>query len=885
MNRFRYIYVCVFLVLLCLLLSPSIKAQDYANDLIKAQTALKSGDYKTARELFEPLIEKVKQSDRMQVMGYFDTFAETGEYEAGLKEVETYLKKFPKDPYLLNYKGRLLTAVGKYREAEQAFMESRQGNIDYYRNIFDLAELFVITGRRYEANSLFNELIRLYNLSKFKTADDIAIAAKSFAALGKTHEANNAFREANKIDPQNIVVLQWWGNLFAEKFNTDQACANYEEAMEINSQKSDLYTDYARAVESFTAMEELAHTALKINPNNGEAYCILAEIYILDGKYSEAENAVKTALSVNPSSVSALGYLATIYHLRDEKERYNEIEQKVLAINPSPALFYYIIADNCVRRFRYKDAVTFSYSAVSSNNQFWNAYVLLGTNLMRIGQIQEAYRYLQRAFDNDPFNGYAMNILNLIDGYKNFDQLESEHFSLLINKSESGVLGKAVLTLAEAWLDSLASRYNYRPPGKILIEAYNNHSDFAVRISGVPGLELVGVCFGEVVAFDTPEAQAGYAKDMGYDPQRYNWSRTLWHELSHVMALQISDYRVPRWFTEGLSVYEEQRAQQAWGRDMDLELYTGFNLNKLISLEEINQGFTRPQYPNQLLLTYYQSSKLIDFIVRNYGFKTIADLLAEFGKGNDLNSSFQTVLHKTPETIEKEYYNQLSEEAKKYERVTSGLDYLFTPVTQQVYISKTRADSLAAENPLFNTLKSGFELLSKQQYDEAEKQFNEALQLFPDFVDPGNAYEGLIEVYRRTEQSSKLQEMLERYVSVNECAAEEALELAGLYQAQNRPDKTEFYYHRSFEVQPYNIAAHRSFAEFYAGNKQYQKEAGEREIVVALEPLDKSQALYYLALSLYNNGQVNEAKTVVVRALEIAPGYREAQKLLLQCIK
>ena len=80
---------------------------------------------------------------------------------------------------------------------------------------------------------------------------------------------------------------------------------------------------------------------------------------------------------------------------------------------------------------------------------------------------------------------------------------------------------------------------------------------------GLPGLVgALGACFGSVVAMDSPRARP---------PGEFSWQATLWHELAHVFTLQLSKYRVPRWLTEGISVYEEHRRSPAWGRELTLE--------------------------------------------------------------------------------------------------------------------------------------------------------------------------------------------------------------------------------------------------------------------------------------------------------------------------
>ena len=56
----------------------------------------------------------------------------------------------------------------------------------------------------------------------------------------------------------------------------------------------------------------------------------------------------------------------------------------------------------------------------------------------------------------------------------------------------------------------------------------------------------------------------------------FNWGSTAWHELAHTFTLGLSQYRAPRWFSEGLSVLEERRARPAWGADASVEFLAAY---------------------------------------------------------------------------------------------------------------------------------------------------------------------------------------------------------------------------------------------------------------------------------------------------------------------
>ena len=60
--------------------------------------------------------------------------------------------------------------------------------------------------------------------------------------------------------------------------------------------------------------------------------------------------------------------------------------------------------------------------------------------------------------------------------------------------------------------ENVRAKYRFTPKGPIIIEIFQNHEDFAVRTLGIPGLGALGVCFGFVVAQDSPAARVALRK-------------------------------------------------------------------------------------------------------------------------------------------------------------------------------------------------------------------------------------------------------------------------------------------------------------------------------------------------------------------------------------
>ena len=117
------------------------------------------------------------------------------------------------------------------------------------------------------------------------------------------------------------------------------------------------------------------------------------------------------------------------------------------------------------------------------------------------------------------------------------------------------------------------------------MEIFPEQKDFAVRTFGMPGNPgYLGVCFGSVITANSPASQA---------PNPANWEDVLWHEFCHVVTLTATRNRMPRWLSEGISVYEERQANPLWGEKMNLA-YRDMILNgELTPLGKLSGAFLR----------------------------------------------------------------------------------------------------------------------------------------------------------------------------------------------------------------------------------------------------------------------------------------------------
>src|SRR5262245_24009496 len=171
------------------------------------------------------------------------------------------------------------------------------------------------------------------------------------------------------------------------------------------------------------------------------------------------------------------------------------------------------------------------------------------------------------------------NLLQLRDALSKYVTLEEEPFHVRMEAREAKVYGRDVMQLLQRARKTLGEKYGWMPETPIIVEIFPRPNDFAVRTFGMPGASgYLGVCFGTVITANSPASQKEHPA---------NWQAVLWHEYCHVVTLELTKHRIPRWLSEGISVYEERQANPAWGQQMNPEFRKRILSGRLTAIRQL----------------------------------------------------------------------------------------------------------------------------------------------------------------------------------------------------------------------------------------------------------------------------------------------------------
>ena len=713
--------------------------------------------------------------------------------------------------------------------------------------------------------------------------------APSRVALGKTllllggvdaRQVLELFYDrVKKEEPESPDAYFASGELALEKNDYALAAEAFQDAIKRSPNDPDAHFGLARSFpdDAKRANAALAK-ALELNPRHVDSLLFQADNLIDQEGYDQAEELLKTVLDINPKHARAWSYRAVLAHLKAEPEKEKAHRAKALSTWETNPEVDHLIGQKLSQHYRFAEGETYQRQALKFDPAYRPAKAQLCQDLMRLGSEDEGWNLAAEVFKEDPYNVLAYNLVTLRDHLAKFRTLKDDHFVVRMDELEADLYGRRAQRLLERARQKLCAKYNVQLRETIVVEIFPQQKDFAIRTFGLPGgAGFLGVCFGNVVTVNSPASRGG-------NPS--NWEAVLWHEFCHVITLNKTRNKMPRWLSEGISVYEERQEVPAWGQSMNpryRELILGGGATPV---SKLSGAFLKPPTPMHLQFAYYESSMVVEYVIGRFGIEAIQKVLADLGEGVAINDALAK--HTEPiEALDASFEKWLRAQAEQLGTPPEGaqIDWARPELPLDADSAAMAAWNKAHPNNFYGLLGEGRALVAEQKWQAAKGPLEKAAALYPACGEAGGPYVLLAATYRGLGDTAGERKMLEKHVALDADAIEPRIRLIEIATAQKDWQSVRQVAEQVLAINPLVPAPHRSLAQAAEALNDRTAAAEAHRTLLRLDPLDRSEHHYKLARLLLEESKLPEARRQAVMALEEAPRYRDAHRVLLEIVE
>lgn len=824
-----------------------------------------------------------------------------------------------------------LLAQGLYPEAEAAIshgLTRAPNSIRLRVRGYDTANAAGNPGRAWLRLREINDLV-VARPWAYRDAPDLVAVGRAALLMGADPKTvlERFYGAAQKADPTLRDVPLATGQLALDKNDYALAAKTFTEALEKFPNDPEFLHGLARAYEpsARNRMLEFSETALKHNENHVPSMLLLADHLVAAEAYAEADKMLNRALRVNPWHPEAWAYRAVLAHLRNDNNGEQEARQKGLRFWPTNPRVDHLIGLKLSQKYRFAEGSVYQRQALAFDPDFLPAQIQLAGDLLRLGNDVEGWKLVDAVQRKDAYDVTAYNLVTLQSTMRKFTAVTNEHFVIRMSEHEAALYGERALALLETARTRLTEKYGVELEAPTYIEIFPEQKDFAVRTFGMPhNPGFLGVCFGRVVTANSPASQGG-------NPS--NWEAVLWHEFAHVVTLQMTKNKMPRWLSEGISVYEELQANPAWGQTMNPRYREMVLGEDLTPVSELSSVFMTAKSDLHVQFAYYQSALVVEYLVGKFGFDKLKAILRDLGEGADINDAIQK--HTAPmKQIEKEFAAFAKAKAEAlgpgldWEKPKAGGSFLGrlglrgSPSLPGVDVKKAEPSPQPADHPAqdlpqdpnarvltnrygiakvddppakpaevtakssakanyWTLLEQATRMLADKNWTAAKTPLKTLIELYPDQSGPNNAFAMLAAVHRGLNETPEERAALEQWAAREADALDAYLRLMELASESQEWKVVAQNAERFLAVNPLLPQPYRFLASASEALGETQPAIGAYQKLLRLDPADPADVHFRLARLMHSNNDL-AAKRQVLQALEEAPRFRAAHRLLLE---
>lgn len=713
----------------------------------------------------------------------------------------------------------------------------------------------------------------------YRDPSDMVALGRAALLLGADPKTvlERLFNPAQKADPELREAWLANGELALDKNDFALAAKTFSEALKKFPHDADMLNGLARAYQpnARAKMLELTETALEKNENHLPSLLLLTDHLVDAEEYTEAEAMLARALKVNPWHPEAWAYRAVLAHLRNDPVGEAQARENGLKYWRNNPAVDHLIGTKLSQKYRFSEGAACQQQALAFDPGYLPAQIQLAEDLLRLGEETAGWQLAENVQKQDAYDVTAYNLVTLRGTMQKFQTLTNADFILRMSPREAALYGDRALALLGQAKAKLTDKYGITIESPTVIEIFPEQKDFAVRTFGMPhNPGFLGVCFGRVVTANSPASQGG-------NPS--NWEAVLWHEFCHVVTLQMTKNKMPRWLSEGISVYEELQQNPVWGQTMNPRYREMVLGEDLTPVSELSSAFMTAKSSLHVQFAYYQSALVVEYLVGQYGFASLKAILRDLANGVDINDAIAK--HTAPmKQIEKEFatFAKAKAEAlgpeldwKKPGEAGSRFRSLGLP---DVKLATPDADKSKNYWVLFNSATAA---ISEKKWEAAKVPLNKLIELYPDQSGPNNAYAMLATVHRNLNETAAEHAALEKWAAQEADALDAYSRLMELAEADKAWKAVTQNAERFLAVNPLLPLPYRYLATASEQLGETQRAIGAYEKLLLLDPADPADVHFRVArLMSVNNDPA--AKRHVLQALEEAPRFRDAHRLLLE---
>ncbi|MCE3016687.1 MAG: hypothetical protein LW870_12575, partial [Pirellula sp.] len=432
-------------------------------------------------------------------------------------------------------------------------------------------------------------------------------------------------------------------------------------------------------------------------------------------------------------------------------------------------------------------------------------------------------------------------------------------------------------------------KYKVQLEEPIYVEIFPKQKDFAIRTFGMPGGQgFLGVCFGRLITANSPAA-------LQVDS---NWKSVLWHEYCHVITLQKTKNKMPRWLSEGISVYEERLRDKTWGQTWD-PTYREMTLGEdFVPLSKLSGAFLNPKTPMHLQYAYFESSLAVEFYVEKFGLPALLRMLDDLSLGLPAADA----LKRSPGSLEA-LDNEFAAFAKeRAEGMAPKADWSKPPMPEKAKeaiglgiglgsqggeidpAANATANDWFAKNPdAFVSLERSLQkAVGNSKWTDALAIAEKMRTQWPDDARTTGVYAKLAMIHQRLEQMDQEREALVSLVERSSDAFDALSRLCEIDETRKDWESLANWSERLHAIQPirFDVQQRRALSHELIG--KHATAADAWLACLELDPLDYAWMHYKAAENLKYSGRDSDAKRQVLMALEESPRFSDALRLLVQ---